>query len=86
VKIGIGCLPTGEWLTIVSVLKNSRREKFAQGVASGLSGSEAYRHVVGAAAGKNADVMADDWMKRPGVRERIAELKEANSGKAGRQR
>jgi hypothetical protein len=50
--------------------------------ASGLSGSEAYRQVVGAAAGKNADVMADQFVNQHGVRERIAELKEANSRKA----
>jgi hypothetical protein len=71
------------WLTVplVAILKNSRHEKFSQGVASGLSGSEAYRQVAGAAAG-NADVIADDLMNRPGVRERIAELKEANSRRA----
>ena len=63
-----------------NILKNSRHEKFAQGVASGLSGSEAYRRVVGAASGKN--VMADQLMNHYGVRERIAELKEANSRKA----
>ena len=71
------------WLTVplVAILKNSRHEKFSQGVASGLSGSEAYRQVAGAAA-RNADVIADDLMNRPGVRERVAELKEANSRKA----
>ena len=68
--------------SFVAVLKNSRHEKFAQAVASGLSGSEAYRQVVGAAAGKNADVMADQLMNQHGVRERVAELKEANSRKA----
>ena len=75
----------GGWLTVslMAVLKNSRHEKFAQAVASGLSGSEAYRQVVGpAAAGKNADVMADQLMNQHGVRERVAELKEANSRKA----
>ena len=66
----------------MAVLKNSRHEKFAQAVSSGLSGSQAYRQVVGAAAGKNADVMADQMMNHHGVRERIAELKEANSRKA----
>ena len=30
-------------------------------------------------SGKQADGNAANWMKRPGVRERIAELKEANS-------
>ena len=32
--------------------------------------------------GKQADGLATRWMERPGVRERIAELKEANSRKA----
>ena len=63
-------------------LKNSRYEKFAQMVASGLTGSEAYRQVAGATAGKNADVLAARWMDSPGVRERVNELKEANSRKA----
>ncbi len=63
-------------------LKNPRYEKFAQMVASGLTGSEAYRQVAGATAGKNADVLAARWMDSPGVRERIAELREANSRKA----
>jgi hypothetical protein len=67
---------------LMGPLKNSRHEKFAQAVASGLSGSEAYRQVVGAAAGKNADVIANQLMNQHGVRERIAELKEANSRKA----
>jgi hypothetical protein len=66
----------------VATLKNSRHEKFAQCVASGLTGSEAYRQVAGATAGKNADVLAARWMDSPGVRERVAELKEANSRKA----
>ena len=51
-------------------------------VASGLTGSEAYRQVAGATAGKNADVLAARWMDSPGVRERLSELKEANSRKA----
>jgi hypothetical protein len=63
-------------------LTNSRYEKFAQMVASGLTGSEAYRQVAGATAGKNADVLAARWMDSPGVRERLNELKEANSRKA----
>jgi hypothetical protein len=69
--------PLGSWPS-----SNSRHERFAQGVASGLSGSETYRQFLGAAAGKNADVMADQLMNQHGVRERIAELKEANSHKA----
>lgn len=80
----LGCIPAEGLLTVtlMAVLKNSRHEKFAQAVASGSSGSEAYRQVVGAGAGKNADVMADQLMNQHGVRERIAELKEANSRKA----
>ena len=35
-----------------------------------------------ATAGKNADVLAARWMDSPGVRERVNELKEANSRKA----
>ena len=48
-------------VALVAILKNSRHEKFAQGVASGLSGSEAYRQVAGAAVRKNSDVMADEF-------------------------
>ena len=42
-------------------LTNIRHEKFAQGVASGLTGAEAYRRVAGSNS-KNADVCANDWM------------------------
>jgi hypothetical protein len=62
-------------------LKNVRHEKFAQCVASGLTGAEAYRQVMNY-TGKEADGNAANWMNRPGVRERVAELKEANSRKA----
>ncbi len=62
-------------------LKNVRHEKFAQCVASGLTGADAYRQVRNY-TGKEADGNAANWMNRPGVRERVAELKEANSGKA----
>ena len=47
-----------------------------------MTGSEAYRQVAGVTAGKNADVLAARWMDSPGVRERLNELKEANSRKA----
>ena len=47
-----------------------------------MTGSEAYRQVAGATAGKNADVLAARWVDSPGVRERLNELKEANSRKA----
>ena len=62
------------------VLRNSRHEKFALIVAKGKTRSEAYREVTGSA--KNADANADNWLNTPGVRERIAELKEANSRKS----
>ena len=48
-------------------------------VASGLTGSEASHQTVRTYAGKDDDVLANKWMNRPGVRERIDELKEANS-------
>ena len=56
------------------VLENPRHEKFAQLRASGKTGSDSYRGVAGSNA-KNPDALADQWMKRPGVRERIEELK-----------
>ena len=62
-------------------LKSVRHEKFAQCVANGLTGADAYRQVINY-TGKEADGNAANWMNRPGVRERIDELKEANSRKA----
>jgi hypothetical protein len=59
-------------------LKNVRHEKFAQCVASGLSGADAYRQAA-EYSGKQADGNAANWMKRPGVRERIEELKAESS-------
>jgi hypothetical protein len=50
-------------------LANIRREKFAQGVASGLTGAEAYRRVAGSNS-KNADMCANESMKQAGVKER----------------
>ena len=67
--------------TLVASLKNVRHEKFAQCVASGLTGADAYRQVMNY-TGKEADGNAANWMNRPGVRERVNELKEANSRKA----
>src|SRR5262245_57211673 len=55
-------------------LENPRYERFAQLRANGKTGSDAYRGVVGPDA-KNPDATADQWMKKPGVRERIEELK-----------
>jgi hypothetical protein len=62
-------------------LANIRHEKFAQGVASGLTGAEAYRRVAGSNS-KNADVCANDWMKQAGVKERIAELRAEQNAKS----
>jgi Terminase small subunit len=61
-------------------LKNVRHEKFAQCVASGLSGADAYRQAA-EYSGKQADGNAANWMKRPGVRERIEELKAESSAR-----
>ena len=61
-------------------LKNVRHEKFARCVASGLSGADAYRQAA-EYSGKQADGNAANWMKRPGVRERIEELKAESSAR-----
>ena len=61
-------------------LKNVRHEKFAQCVASGLSGAEAYRQAA-EYSGKQADGNVAYWMKRPGVRERIEEMKAESSAR-----
>jgi terminase small subunit-like protein len=61
-------------------LKNVRHEKFAQCVASGLSGADAYRQAA-EYSGKQADGNAANWMRRPGVRERIEELKAESARK-----
>jgi hypothetical protein len=67
--------------TFMASLKNVRHEKFVQCVASGLTGADAYRQVMNY-TGKEADGNAANWMNRPGVRERLNELKEANSRKS----
>jgi hypothetical protein len=70
---------------IMSQLRNTRHEQFAQFVADGLPQSEAYRRVVGnGASTKNANVPADDWASRPGVKERIGELKAESVARSGR--
>jgi Terminase small subunit len=64
----------------MEILRNSQHERFAQGVASGLSASEAYRQSDG--KGKNADVHAARLMVNDGICKRVAELKEAQSQKS----
>ena len=61
-------------------LPNAKDEIFCQGVSSGLSHSEAWRRATGKE--KNADVMGDQLLVKLGIKERIAELNEANSRKA----
>ena len=58
-------------------LTSSRQEKFAQLCASGLNNSEAYRRLSGKE--RNAGVRAAEFMAQPGVRERVAEIKEENA-------
>jgi hypothetical protein len=62
------------------ILKNPRHERFAQLRASGKSGSDAYRTIMGRDV-KNADVHAAQLTSQPGVRERIEELKAESSAK-----
>ena len=60
--------------------RNSRHERFAQAVASGMSASEAYRQ--SGATGKNADVHAARLMVNDGISKRVAELKAAQAQKS----
>ena len=62
------------------ILKNPRHERFAQLRASGKSGSDAYRTIMGRDV-KNADVHAAQLTSQPRVRERIDELKAEASAK-----
>ena len=64
-------------LSRMPALTSSRQEKFAQLCASGLNNSEAYRRLSGKE--RNADVRAAQLMAQPGVRERVAEIKEQNA-------
>ena len=64
-------------LSRMPVLTSSRQEKFAQLCASGLNNSEAYRRLSGKE--RNADGRAAQLMAQPGVRERVAEIKEQNA-------
>ena len=61
-------------------LSAPKDEAFAQGIASGLSHAEAWRKATGKT--NNADVNCDKLLGKAGIKERIAELKEANSAKA----
>ena len=67
-------------LSRMPVLTSSRQEKFAQLCGSGLNNSEAYRRLSGKE--RNADVRAAQLMAQPGVRERVAEIKEQNAQRA----
>ena len=62
------------------ILGNPRHELFAQAVASGKSASEAYRQ--SGANGKNGDVQAAKLVVKGSIRERVAELKAAQSQKS----
>jgi hypothetical protein len=66
-------------------LENPRHERFAQLRASGTSGSEAYRTIMGRDA-RNADVRADQLTSKPGVRERVEELKAESAKKCSMSR
>lgn len=61
-------------------LATPKDEMFCQGVAAGLSHAEAWRKATGKT--KNADVSCDQLLGKIGIRDRIAELKEANPRKA----
>jgi phage terminase small subunit len=57
-------------------LDNSRHEKFAQGLAQGMSASEAYRQAGYEAKGGAAEVGASRLIRNDKVTARVAELKE----------
>jgi hypothetical protein len=65
----------------VPILKNQRHEVFAQGIAKGLSASDAFR-VVTPGNPKNVDIKACQMRRQAGVEERIAELRRENDKKA----
>ena len=65
----------------MSSLASIRDEAFCQHIASGMTHAEAYRQVSGRKS-KNTDVNAAQWMKHPGVQERIRELKAQNDTKS----
>jgi hypothetical protein len=57
---------------------NQRQEVFAQGIASGLSGVEAFRRVTPGKP-KDCDAKANQMRGQPGVEERIRELMRENA-------
>ena len=61
------------------VLKSVRDERFAQYVAAAVSLSEAYRRVTGKTA--NADVHGREFMRKHGMKARVAEIKAENAAK-----
>jgi Terminase small subunit len=61
------------------ILSNAKDELFCQGVASGLSKSEAYRRATGRI--KNADTLSAQFLVKIGIKERIAELTAESSKK-----
>jgi Terminase small subunit len=60
---------------------NQRQEVFAQGVAAGLSGVEAFKRATPGNP-KDCDVKANQMRGQPGVEERIKELMRENDKKA----
>ncbi len=61
-------------------LPTPKDEAFCQGVANGLSNAEAWRRATGRT--NDADVHGAECIVKNGIKERINELKEANSRKA----
>ena len=60
-------------------LKSVRDEIFAQYVAQGVSLSQAYRRVAGKTA--NADVHGREFMRKRGMKARVAEIRTENAAK-----
>jgi hypothetical protein len=60
---------------------NQRQEIFAQGIASGLSGVEAFKRVTPGNP-KDCDAKANQMRRQPGVEARIKELMRENAQKA----
>jgi hypothetical protein len=65
----------------VPILKNQRHEGFAQGIAKGLSATEAFRAITPGIP-KDADVKAAQMRRQRGVEARIQELKAQNAQRA----